>query len=120
MNYQASENDRVNDYIENEVPPALKPLFLEIRAAVLAAHDGFSEDIKWKNCLTYAARKNAIQTVVGKDKITLIFFEGAQMKDPDGMLQGDGKKSRSVRFSSTGINEEGLKVLVKQAARLAS
>lgn len=120
MNYAPSDNPVVNTYLDSEVPEAMLPLFLDIRQCVLEANPGFKEDIKWKNCLVYAMKKNAIQTVLGKDKVTLIFFEGAQLDDPTGMLEGEGKKTRSARISDVGYDHQALAALVKQAAELAS
>jgi hypothetical protein len=76
-----------------------------------------SEDIKWRNCLTYALEKNLIQTVLGKQHITLIFFDGVNLKDPRGLLDGDGAKTRSARFAALPVPEKALSDLVKQAAK---
>ena len=118
MKYTKSKNDVVNVYI-NELDEKLAQLFVDIRETVLATSPNFEEDIKWKNCLTYAAKRNAIQTVVGKDKITLIFFEGASFDDKYNLLEGDGKKTRSYRISGK-INKTALKNYVKQAYTRAS
>lgn len=120
MKYTPSKNDTVNQYIETEIPEHLKELFIKLRAIVLSVNPDLDEAIKWKNCLTYAVKKNMIQTVVGKDKVSLIFFEGAQLNDPKGLLEGDGKKTRTGKFSSTDFDSKALKDLVKQAIPLAS
>ena len=76
------------------------------------------EDIKWKNCLTYSQKKKLIQTVVGKDKVTLIFLDGIHIPDPNGLLDGDGKKARSVRFYDLQFSKPGLSNLVLEAVKL--
>lgn len=114
-----SQNNRVNQYIDQELDPDMKELFLSIRSTVLEANPSLNEDIKWKNCLTYAQKKNLIQTVVGKDKITLIFFEGIQLDDPEQLLEGDGKKTRSFRIGNPSFNKPALTSLVIQASALA-
>jgi hypothetical protein len=119
MKYTPSKNETVNQYINNEVPDTLKELFIKLREAILSVKSDLDEDIKWKNCLTYAVKKNMIQTVVGKEKVSLIFFEGAQLNDPNNLLEGDGKKTRTGKFSSVDFDAEALKNLVKQAIPLA-
>lgn len=120
MKYTPSKNDTVNQYIDAEVPDNLKELFIKLREAILSVNPDLDEAIKWKNCLTYAVKKNMIQTVVGKEKVSLIFFEGAKLKDPKKLLEGDGKKTRTGKFSSADFDATALKDLVKQAIPLAS
>lgn len=114
MSYQKSKNDIVNDYIDN-LDPAIAPLFLDIRSAVLDAAPQFNESIKWKNCLVYGTTKNHIQTVVGKGKVSLIFFMGAQLDDPHGLLEGDGGKVRTFRITTPDFNRDALTDYVQQS-----
>lgn len=113
MKYQRSQNDIVNEYIEN-LSEDIAPLFLDVRACVLAAAPAFNESIKWKNCLVYATAKNHIQTVVGKGKVSLIFFEGVALIDKYGLLEGDGNKARTMRITSADFNKKALTDYVKQ------
>jgi hypothetical protein len=113
MNYTPSQNDNVNDYIEG-LDAAVKPLFLAVRACVLAAGPAFNESIKWKDCLVYATTKNHIQTVVGKGKISLIFHQGAALADGHGLLEGDGKKTRTMRITSPDFDQTALADYVQQ------
>lgn len=114
MKYKKSNNDIVNEYIDN-LPKDITPLFLEIRKVILDVEPRLNESIKWKNCLVYGTTKNHIQTVVGKGKVSLIFFEGAAFKDPYGFLEGDGKKARTMRIASRAFNKKALGDYVKQA-----
>jgi hypothetical protein len=114
----ASKNDIVNEYLA-ALDPAIAPLFHAVRAAVLAAHPGFNESIKWKNCLVYATHRNHIQTVVGKGKISLIFFEGAALTDKYGLLEGEGNKARTLRITTPDFNKTALKDYIKQTLKAA-
>ncbi|NUQ86621.1 MAG: DUF1801 domain-containing protein [Anaerolineales bacterium] len=116
MKFKKSKNDIVNEYIK-ALDDDIAPLFIAVRAAVLAAGASFNESIKWKNCLVYATEKNHIQTVVGKGKVSLIFFEGASLKDKYGLLEGDGSKARTMRITSTGFNKTALADYVKQTLK---
>ncbi|MDN5204850.1 DUF1801 domain-containing protein [Fulvivirgaceae bacterium BMA10] len=119
MEFDESINENVNEYIKQLDSP-LKPLFIDIRKTILKACPDFKEDIKWKNCLTYSTKKNAIQTVVGKEQITLIFFEGVSLNDPKSLLFGDGKKARSYRITEQHFDESGLRDLATQAMELSN
>lgn len=116
MKYAKSKNDIVNEYI-NALNEDITPLFIAVRAVVLAAGPSFNESIKWKNCLVYATTKNHIQTVVGKGKVSLIFFEGASLKDKYGLLEGDGSKARTMRINSTEFNKTALTDYVRQTLK---
>ncbi len=113
------KNPTVSAYLAALDTPLLS-LFLDVRATVLKAAPSFTEDIKWKNCLTYAAKKNAIQTVLGKAQVSLIFFEGKQLKDPKRLLEGDGAKTRTVRITPENFDRDALAALVVQAVKLAA
>jgi hypothetical protein len=114
MNYQPSRNDIVNEYINN-LSEEIAPLFVQIRACVLDAAPDLNESIKWKDCLVYGTTKNHIQTVVGKGKISLIFFDGVSLQDEFGLLEGEGKKARTMRIKSPEFNREALQDYVRQS-----
>ena len=118
MNYTPSQNDVVNEYIEN-LGEEIAPLFLDIRTCVLDAGSDLNESIKWKNCLVYGTKKNLIQTVLGKGKISLIFFDGVQIDDPFGHLEGDGKKTRTMRITSREFDHNALTHYVQQALEIS-
>ena len=117
MKFKKSKNDIVNEYIE-ELNADIAPLFIDILSTILAAGPSFNESIKWKNCLVYGTTKNHIQTVVGKGKISLIFFEGVTLKDNHGLLEGDGSKARTMRITSPDYNKKALADYVKQTLKI--
>lgn len=113
-----ANNPKVQDYLD-KFKGALKPLLLDLRKVVHTAVPSLEEAIKWGNCLTFShSGKNIIQTVVGKEHITLIFFQGAKLEDPKGLLVGDGKTTRSVRFTDGKFDAKLLQALVKRAVLL--
>jgi uncharacterized protein YdeI (YjbR/CyaY-like superfamily) len=66
-------------------------------------HGGLTEQIKWgKPCYSHGANNVAIlQEMNGF--LSLMFFKGALLKDPDGVLEEQGPNSRSalrIRFTS--------------------
>ena len=118
MRYTPSGNDAVNAFI-NTIDPAIQALFVVVREAILQVHPDMNEQIKWKNCLVYSTTKNLIQTVVGKGKISLIFFEGATLQDDAHLLEGDGTKVRTLRIISQDFDVQALQSYVQQALALA-
>lgn len=113
MNDIPSKNDIVNEYMLS-LSQDIVPLFQAVRACILAAGPVFNESIKWKDCLVYGTTRNHIQTVVGKGKISLIFFAGASLEDPFGLLEGDGNKTRTMRIHSLEFNHQALSNYVVQ------
>lgn len=118
MKYTKSGNDMVNKYIE-DLPPSVQNLFIGVRELILNSKVSLSESIKWKDCLVYTSKRNIIQTVTGKDKVSLIFFDGINIKDTYGILEGEGKKTRTMRIKSLDFNGEALQDYVKQAIKIA-
>ena len=119
MNQTPSRTESVNAFIDT-LDDGIKPLFIAVRETILQARPDLDEAIKWKDCLTYSASRNIIQTVVGKAKISLIFFDGIEIDDPKGFLEGDGKRVRTYRITLDDFDRKALRAFVKQAHRLAS
>ena len=106
----APANEAVAAWIDG-LDDAQRGPVMEIRALILGADPAITEDIKWRNTLVFADRKNLIQTVVGKQHTTFIFFDGALLEDPAGLLEGDGKTNRSVRIAGPDFDRAALKAL---------
>ena len=118
MNHTRSKNDNVNEYLD-ALGPSIAPLFHEVRVCILQAGPALNESIKWRNCLVYATTRNLIQTVVGKGKVSLIFFDGTLLKDKYGLLEGEGSKARTMRITSPEFSRTALSDYVKQALKQA-
>lgn len=118
MTYTRSKNAAVNDYID-ALPAKIQPLFINVRETILAAEPSLDEAIKWRNCLTYQRSRNIIQTVAGNEKISLIFFDGIDIQDKTGLLEGEGKRVRTMRINAHTFDRRALRSYVKQAVRLA-
>jgi hypothetical protein len=112
-----SRNDVVTDYL-NALDPSIAELFLAVREDVLGAGVDLDESIKWKNCLVYSTTRNLVQTVVGKGKVSLIFFDGVAIDDRRGLLEGDGVTARTFRITGPGYDREALQGYVRAAAAL--
>ncbi len=87
------KNPEVDDYIKRseqwpEEMTALRPILLS---------SGLSEEIKWrKPCYSYEGHNIVILQEM-KDFLALMFFKGALLSDPEGVLTEQGPNSRSAR-----------------------
>ncbi len=86
-------NPDVDAYIErSEQWPAE---MAELRPILLAS--GLTEELKWrKPCYSHAGKNVAIVQEM-KEFLALMFFKGALLADPDGVLVDQGPNSRSAR-----------------------
>jgi uncharacterized protein YdeI (YjbR/CyaY-like superfamily) len=95
-------NAKVDAYIQRSKkwPAEMSAL----RTIVLKA--GLTEDIKWgKPCYSHAGNNIAIMQEMN-DFLALMFFKGALLSDPDGVLREQGPNSRSaLRMEFTSIGE---------------
>ena len=75
-----------------------------LRSVLLKA--GLSEEIKWgKPCYSAEGRNIAIMQPM-KELLALMFFKGAVLADPDGLLESQGPNSRSaLRVRLTSVAE---------------
>jgi uncharacterized protein YdeI (YjbR/CyaY-like superfamily) len=86
-------NPRVDAYIERSArwPAEITAL----RPHLLAS--GLTEEIKWgKPCYAHEGR-NIVIVQEMQDFLALMFFNGAVLRDPDGVLEQQGPNSRSAR-----------------------
>ncbi|MGR0318970.1 DUF1801 domain-containing protein [Agromyces sp. ZXT2-3] len=76
-----------------------RDLVMAVRDAVLEADDRVTEAIKWQ-APTFVYRGN-IASFYPKAKAhaSLMFHRGAELPDPDGLLEGEGDTSRVAKFA---------------------
>ena len=67
---------------------------------------GLTEELKWRKPCYVHEGKNICIIQEMKHFLTLLFFKGALLKDPDGLLERQGPHSRSgLRMRFTGVRE---------------
>lgn len=95
-------NPDVDDYINRsrrwpEEMTALRPILLD---------RGLTEEIKWaKPCYGHDGKNIAIMQEM-KDFLALMFFKGALLNDPAGVLRAQGPNSRSaLRIEFTSVDD---------------
>lgn len=96
---QSDVNPEVDAYIDqsDKWPEEMKAL----RPVLLGA--GLTEEIKWRQpCYSHAGKNVAILQEMN-DFLSLMFFKGALLEDPEGILEDQGPNTRSarrIRFTS--------------------
>lgn len=70
----------------------------KVREIILETDDRIEETIKWSSP-TFMYKGNIASFFMNAKKFaSLMFHKGASIKDKSGLLQGDGKEGRVVRF----------------------
>ncbi len=101
----------------------LRDVISEIRTTIVASGQNFREGIKWGSpsyWLPEVSRRNICYIAPHTDYVRLGFFNGALMHDPDGMLEGTGKKLRHIKvYKVDDTNRQTLTDYVTAATKLA-
>lgn len=119
MTRRASSPKSVRAYIAH-APEFARPICEKLRQLILKSSPEIREAIKWGSPC-YEGRSLVCGFGAFKAHVSLAFFKGAELPDPDGLLvHGDGNATmRSVKFSSAQeIPMRGLQRLVRTAFQL--
>ena len=92
-------NPKVDAYMKDLDNP-MKDLWENIRTVVLNTDPKMDEDIKW-GAPTFMYKGNlATFNPRAKKFVNLTFHTGAEIEDPEGVLEGDAKEARVLRVES--------------------
>ncbi len=103
-----------------DLTPEIRELVQELRKLILEAVPDFIEVISWGN-LSFQTRKKRYVCAISPHKahVSLHFWRGRELHDPEGLLQGTGKKLMHVKIRSLeDIKADAVKALVKEAFEL--
>jgi hypothetical protein len=76
------------------------------------------ESVKWGNGCWLSEKKPVAYVYSAPDHVQFGFFHGATLKDPRGLLEGQGKFVRHVKVRKRAdIDEAAFGALLRQAAR---
>jgi len=108
----------VDDYIAR-LPAPQQEIAVALRALIRKAAPKLVETVKWGHPC-YVGGEKVCSIVAYTDHVNLAFFRGADLADPEGLLEGTGKEMRHVKLRTVeGIPKKAVSALVKGAARLA-
>lgn len=81
------------------IPEPLTVAAASLRSLILAADSDLREVIKWGSPV-YERNKPVIWIKAQKKHLTFGFFRGADLADPEGLLEGTGKLMRHLKIRS--------------------
>jgi uncharacterized protein YdeI (YjbR/CyaY-like superfamily) len=91
-------NPKVDAFLAAKKHPLTAEIQL-VRAIILATSDKVTEDIKWSSP-TFMYKGNIASFFMNaKKQVSLMFHKGAIIPDKHGVLEGDGKETRMIRFA---------------------
>ena len=105
------------DAFFDSLSESVAPLARELRRIIRKAVPNASESIKW-GMPVYEADRMICAVRAGDDYVALQFYtSGTKLDDPDGLLEGSGKRMRHVKIrSKADIRKTVFTSWIKQAA----
>ena len=98
--------------------PPLRQIAESLRHLIIQACPSLTESIKWGNPV-YEQDGKVCYLAAGKGYISLGFFNGAALSDPEGIIEGTGKRMRHVKFRELSeISQARLASWLRQAVEL--
>ena len=99
-------NSGVKTYLD-QFSPEFREILHRLRELIYEVVPDAKEAIKW-NMPTFSFRNKIICNLAGfKNHVSLTFYNGTMLNDPDGLLQGSGKYMKFIRFRSMDDLDEG-------------
>lgn len=96
----------------------LRQIGQALRRLILEADPELKESIKWGNPV-YEKEEKVCYLAATKAYVSLGFFNGASLSDPDQLLEGTGKRMRHVKARHVGnIRSRQFTAWVKEAVAL--
>src|SRR5262245_27472071 len=99
-------------------PPKNRSIIRVLRKFTEREAPQLEESVKWGNGCWLKGKAPVAYVYSAPDHVQFGFFAGARLKDPQGLLRGEGKFVRHIRLQKpTDLDERAFRVLLKQAAR---
>ena len=90
----------------SEHDPSIRRICHTLRDLILATEPDLRESIKWSNPV-YEKRGRVAYLSATDNYVTLGFFNGATLSDPEGKIEGMGKMMRHVKVRALEDIDEG-------------
>ena len=108
----------IDDYIEGLGGDWRAEAVGRLRSVVDAAAPGATSTIKWAQPV-WESNGPFAYVKAFPASVNIGFWRGADLDDPDGLLEGDGDRMKHVKLRSTdAIREEAIAGFVRQAIEL--
>ena len=98
-------------------PEGQRAILDALREMIRVAGTGVVEEFKWGRPVYKSGGGLFSYLHRTKNHVTLGFHHGAELKDPKGLLEGDGKDMRHVKLTTVAAaRDPAIRRLIKQAA----
>ena len=89
----------------SKVRPELQLVARMLREIIVETCPELSESIKWGNAV-FERTGRVCYLSTTKSYVSLGFFKGAALSDPDGIFEGTGKKMRQLKLRNISSNRQ--------------
>ena len=104
-------------YLEDP-PPKNRSIIRALRRFVNRVEPGLKESVKWGNGCWVKGKVPVSYVYSAPDHVQFGFIRGSALKDPVGLLEGNGQYVRHVKVRKlSDIDEDVFKAFLRQAAR---
>jgi hypothetical protein len=105
-----------DDYL-NDQNPRNQAIIRALRRFVKRVEPRLTEAVKWGNGCWVGCNGPVAYVYSAVGYVQVGFFHGSSLKDPEGLLQGNGKYVRHAKvYDPSEIDERALGALLRQAA----
>lgn len=95
-----------------------QPLLRALRKFVKRVAPKLEESVKWGNGCWVKGKAPVAYVYSARDHVQFGFIRGSALKDPKGLLRGEGQYVRHIKvFKPSDIDERAFAALLRQAAR---
>lgn len=109
--------DVVDEFIQ-KMDADQQEIALNLRGIIRKAAKSLDEAIKWGHP-SFVGIGNVCSIMPHTNHVNLVFFRGAELDDPDKLLEGTGKGMRHVKISSAkDIRKRAISDLIRSAVSL--
>ncbi len=110
-----NKKEEITKFIKDFNHPLEDEIFA-VRDIILSVSDKITETIKWSAPTFEYQGSITTFNMRAKKFVNLTFHKGALINDPKGVLEGDAKQARVMRFtdmSEINAKKEGLKAVIR-------
>jgi len=105
------------DYLDDQ-PPKNRTIIRSLRRFVKRAEPELEESVKWGNGCWLKGKVPICYVYSAPDHVQFGFIRGSALKDPHGLLHGNGQYVRHIKVrKNLDIKEDLFKALLRQAMR---
>ena len=98
-------------------PDFSQPLAEQLVEWFLTWESDLTESVKWNN-LCFSGRKLVCGIAACKQHVSLFFFRGTELPDPEGLLVGTGKRARHITIQQMAdLENPAIETLLRAALR---